>query len=222
MQETISSYTQKGIMTYDPETGEFRLQASVINPDIVDIRMVFVEGGVFNSKGDKRVVDIVAGSNKTFTVESFWHSTTCITNKQFMVYVRAQGLDFDFPDNDYPVTNISWIDAARFCNWLCRAHGLEDSYDIGTEEASILDSNGFKIPTVEQWIWVAQGGTAEYDTIFPGSDDPTEVGWFEENSNGSLQPVAQLKPVFIGGNPASAIYDLVGNVWKMTSSPVKD
>lgn len=222
MAERISNYTNKGILSFNIETGELNLENSVINPDIIDIPMVYVEGGKFKSKGNKRVVDIVAGDKKSFNVESFWHSQTCITNKQFMIYARDQNLEFNFNNDNYPVTNVSWIDAAKFCNWLSEKHNIEPCYVISEDEVIINDTEGFKIPTIEQWIWVAQGGTAAYDSIFPGDDDPLEVGWFEENSNGEIKPVGQLKPVLIDGDPLKPIYDLVGLVWKMTSTPVEN
>jgi len=49
---------------------------------------------------------------------------------------------------DYPVVNVSWIEAVRYCNWKSREADLPPAYDSGWQ----LDytSSGFRLPTIEE------------------------------------------------------------------------
>lgn len=76
-----------------------------------------------------------------------------------------------------------------------------------TEKAVLnLDSNGYRLPTPEEWEYVYRGGET-YN--FSGSDDYTEVGWLRDNSDHKTHPVASLAPNKYG------VYDMTGNVMEL-------
>ena len=124
---------------------------------------------------------------------------------------------------EYPVVAVSACDAIYFCNKLSKLKGLDPVYKVNGETdvtkwnytphegygitGSIvqLPTNGYRLPTVDEWKYAAKGG--EYYK-FAGSDDLNEVAWWGKNSFITYHPVAGKKANGYG------LYDMVGNVWE--------
>ena len=106
-----------------------------------------------------------------------------------------------------PVENVSWIEAIRFCNRLSKMNGFKKVYIISEAGKVTLDksADGFRLPTVEEWVYAAKGGE---DYKYSGSDDLDDVAWYSNNNNGMTHPVGQLDPNGYG------LYDMSGNVWE--------
>ena len=92
---------------------------------------------------------------------------------------------------DAPIDNVTWGECQEFINQLNSLTGMH-----------------FRFPTKEEWLYAAKGGPYNKDFLYSGSDNIDEVGWYDGNTPGGVQPVAQLKPNALG------IYDMTGNVWE--------
>lgn len=117
-----------------------------------------------------------------------------------------------------PVVGVSWYGAAMFCNLLSRIEGRDEVYDI-IDWVHKKNAKGYRLPTYEEWEYAARGGIMSKGYTYSGSDDAYEVGWVQQNSNGSVHPVGMKKPNELG------LYDMSGNLHEFTTevfSPLRN
>ena len=128
--------------------------------------------------------------------------------------------------DDQPVVNVSWEDAARYCNWLSGREGLPTAYEEvnGRMQAVMPTPKGYRLPTEAEWAYVARKYTQKSEWRYPwdGTFPPTSViGNFADAS--IADTLANTVPDYNDGYRVSApagsfgarpagFYDLGGNV----------
>lgn len=89
--------------------------------------------------------------------------------------------------DDRPVTQVSWRDAARFCEWKTKQEGVT-----------------YRLPTEVEWVWAARAGNPI--THLPqGNREWDALAWCKMNAT-EPQPVGRLR-----ANPWG-LHDVFGNV----------
>ena len=108
-----------------------------------------------------------------------------------------------------PVEQVSWIDAARYCNKLSRRRGFSVCYRIKGGKDVLWegpDCEGYRLPTEAEWEYACRAGT----TSARYAAELSKVGWTDANSGLRSHPVGQLEP------NAWGLYDMLGNVFEWT------
>lgn len=124
-----------------------------------------------------------------------------------------------------PISNVSWVDAVKYCNWLSAKEGLAPFYliDSGLVSVSKPLTNGYRLPSESEWEWLAKSSKRAKSTKYVwGNIDkaPKDSGNYGESFNDGFSgksPVGSFKA------DISGLFDLAGNVSEWVhdfSSPV--
>ena len=163
--------------------------------------MVYVPAGQFVRGSEQGETD--EQPPREIRVDAFWMDRTEVTQEQYDKLVRGNPSHFKGPQ--LPVEQISWAEAALYCNVRSRTEGLEPCYDEQTAKCDFAAS-GYRLPTEAEWEYACRAGTRTPYSFGSDARLLKDCAWTAENSGKKTHPVAQKRP------NAWGFYDLHGNV----------
>lgn len=130
-------------------------------------------------------------------LDEYWIGKYPVSVAQYTVFTSETGRQppFDYPvKSRFPVVNVSWFDAAIFCQWLSETSGKQ-----------------VRLPTEAEWEKAARGTDGR---IYPWGNefDATRLNCAEGGRPGTT-PI----DAFPGGASPYGALDMVGNVWEWNS-----
>lgn len=162
---------------------------------------------------------------------SFWIGKYEVTQKQYEAIIKKNPSRFNGKPN-HPVEQVSWYDAVDFCNKLSEKAGLkpyynidkknkdpENTFDFDTVKWIVTtnnDSNGFRLPTSDEWEYAARAETTS--TYYWGESSEIEVVnqyvVYEENSFKKGEGHIDYGTHVVGSKEPNVwgLYDMSGNV----------
>lgn len=153
-----------------------------------------------------------------------------VTNAEFREFMpehdSGEFAGLSLNDDDQPVVNVTWDDAARFMNWLSIRDGLQPVYE---ERNGVMTPvrplrNGYRFPTEAEWSWAARFAEREEPLRFPWGDGvqpPDRFGNFADVAAKDVLPLTLVTyndgfevsaPVGSFEPDVLGIHDLGGNV----------
>ncbi|UTA46648.1 PEGA domain-containing protein [Simiduia sp. 21SJ11W-1] len=170
---------------------------------------------------------------------AFYVSPLLVTNADFVKFERFHSSNHvkgnSLFSEQQPVVNITWAQAAKFCNWLSENAKLPPFYieEKGAITGFNPDATGFRLLTEAEWSWLARVQDKQGNKKYPWGDQlpPTpNSGNYGDRSAAQLlglilldyndgypvtSPVGKFPPnekgmYDIGGNAAEWIHDFYG------------
>ncbi len=202
---TMNIETDSGTVTYDIEDIEsITFETSSNNSP----EMVFVEGGTF-VMGDHHDNMSWCLPLHDVTISDFYIGKYEVTQTEYET-IMGNNPSFHIGEN-FPVEQLSWIDAAQYCNALSIEEGLTSCYN-DVDWTCNFSADGYRLATEAEWEYAARGGIHHADDFrFSGCHEPsdlTDYAWYEGNSGYESHEVGEKLPNQLG------IYDMSGNVWE--------
>jgi serine/threonine protein kinase/formylglycine-generating enzyme required for sulfatase activity len=110
---------------------------------------------------------------------------------------------------------VSWLDAARFCQWLSERENLPESEwcypgvftatDTLALPTDYLQRTGYRLPREMEWEYAARAGSTQSRHCGAADDLLGGYEWFMPHSSGRVHRVATLRPNDLG------FFDMLGN-----------
>ena len=160
--------------------------------DGISIDMVRVEAGTFTMGATPEMKDPYGWEKPT-------HQVTLTNDYYIGKYEVTQALwkvvmgnnPSCFKGDNLPVENVSWDDCQKFISKL-----------------NSITGKNFRLPTEAEWEYAARGGKNSRGYQYSGSNNLSDVDWYEDNSGSKPHTVGSKQSNELG------IYDMSGNVYE--------
>lgn len=183
--------------------------------------------GASRSEQGRRANEVLVPVTLT---KAFFIGAKEVSNKEFAKFRKGHdsggAVHASLAGDNNPVANVSWSDAAEYCNWLSAKEGLAPAYQLRFDQWVPVRPvpNGYRLPSEAEWEWAIRfQGSGKASRFAWGEKMPPqgEAGNYADKSAAGLVPTvlpgyddgyASTAPV--GTFPANAlgIHDGGGNV----------
>ncbi|MBQ7690300.1 MAG: SUMF1/EgtB/PvdO family nonheme iron enzyme [Muribaculaceae bacterium] len=188
------------VMLGKPHGGSHNDNTFTVNG--VTFKMIPVEGGSFMMGATEEQLSDADSDEKPahkVTLNSYSIGETEVTQELWQAVMGSN--PSKFTSNPLrPVEQVSWEDVEEFITKL-----------------NALTGETFRLPTEAEWEYAARGGNKSQGYKYAGSNNLTQVGWYEYNAEdvGTDSPDYGTHQVATKTPNELGLYDMSGNVWEI-------
>jgi formylglycine-generating enzyme required for sulfatase activity len=212
------------------EAGVAGMPATIESPQGVELVLVgpgrFTMGAARREPG-RRANEVL---HEVEITRPYYLSVREVTNEEFREFrpEHQSGSvgNFNLEIDHHPVVNVTWNDAARFCNWLSEREGLPPVYveRSGAMVARTPFPQGYRLPTEAEWTWAARYPDAAVGRKYAWGDSlpiPTDAGNYGDAAGAPVlgSAIPGFNDTYAATAPAGSfaanplgLYNLGGNV----------
>ena len=154
-----------------------------------------------------------------------------VTNAQWNTFTAAVGAPTGSPSDAYvigslftgaqqPTNNISWYEAAQFCNYLTSGNKSLGAYQLGADGSITVDRTAaistygttYVIPTEDEWYKAAYFKPNGGYSLYANGTSITPIAGV--NTNYQNEEMGQPWNIGTGTQEQNGTFDMMGNVWE--------
>jgi formylglycine-generating enzyme required for sulfatase activity len=203
----------------------------ITNASGQSMKLVYPDGfqmGASRREPGRQANEILRNVNLT---RPFYLSLMEVNNAQFAMFDSEHSSGVvegrTLSNNNQPVVQITWDNAALFCNWLSEQENLPPFYTVENDMVTGFnpDSTGYRMPTESEWAWAARvEGDPTSLLKFPWGPElppPANQGNYADISAGIFlgRIIANYNDGYLGSAPigsfppnGNGFFDMGGNV----------
>ena len=158
---------------------------------------------------------------------SFAIATKDVTVADFLRFRKDHEYHKQYaPTGACPVADVTWYEAAGYCNWLSKQEGISEDQWCYLPNAlgefaegmkpvpGYLHRTGYRLPSEAEWEYACRAGTATSRSYGETEELLDKYAWYMKNSQDrGMVPGGSLKPNDLG------LFDMLGNVVEWCQEP---
>ena len=173
-----------------PSSSSSSMQNITVTVSGVTFTMVAVQGGTFTMGATSEQGSDAYSDEKPahrVTLSDYYIGQTEVTQALWQAVMGSN--PSNWKGSNLPVEQVSWNDCQQFITKLNQITGRR-----------------FRLTTEAEWEYAASGGVRSRGYKYSGSNNLSDVAWYDDNSGSKTHPVGQKNANELG------IYDMSGNV----------
>jgi eukaryotic-like serine/threonine-protein kinase len=168
-----------------------------------------------------------------------------VTKSDFDAFQRVRpdiakvNTEVDVKTQDSPQTDVTWYEAAAYCNWLseqdhidpkqwCYVPNKQGAYAAGMKaKDKFWELTGYRLPTEPEWEYACRAGTVTSRYYGRAEKLLPQYAWYLTNGENRSCPVGSLEPNDWGlfdmlGNAIEWCFDVYAFYPKQANEPLED